>query len=174
MIMYYDDWIMRIGIIYYSRTGNTKKAAEILKNKLEKNKDNVDLIEVKHTKKPGFFKAGRAAMTQKELPIKNTDFDLKEYDTILVGSPTWAGKPAPFLRTFFNKAENIKGKKASVFITGSGSAENNSKNSKYLKDYLDSIGLKTKSTTLQLQMKKGDIKSDKKEVDEFVSKITKK
>ena len=134
---------MNVGIIYYSRTGNTRKVAEILKNKFEKSKKNVDLIEIKHTKKPGFFKAGRAAISQKELPIKNTDFDLKNYDTILVGSPTWAGKPAPYLRTFFNKAENIEGKKAGVFITCGGPGASNTKTSESIKEYLSSTGMET-------------------------------
>ncbi len=162
---------MKVGIVYYSRTGNTKKAAELLKDKLEKNNDNVDLLEVKHTKKPGFFKAGRAAMTQKELPIKNTEFNLKEYDTIIVGSPTWAGKPAPHLRTFFNKAENIKGKKAGVFITGSASGEKNEKTSDFLKDYLNSIGLKTFNETLNLQVKKEEIKENEEKINSFIKNI---
>ncbi len=162
---------MKVGIVYYSRTGNTKKAAEILKNKIEKDENNVELIEIEHAKKPGFFKAGRTAMAQKELPIKNTDFDLKEYDTIIVGSPTWAGKPAPYLKTFFSKAENIKGKKAGVFITGSASGEKNEKTSDFLKDYLSSVGLKTFNETLNLKMKKEEIKEKEKKIDDFLEKI---
>ena len=54
--------IMKIGIIYYSRTGNTKKAAQIIKDKLRDKKIEVELFEIKHVKKPGFFKAGKAAM----------------------------------------------------------------------------------------------------------------
>ena len=162
---------MKVGIVYYSRTGNTKKVAEILKNKFEKSKNNVDLIEIKHTKKPGFFKAGRAAISQKELPIKNTDFNLKNYDTILVGSPTWAGKPAPYLRSFFNKAENIKGKKAGVFITGSGPGESNTKNSESIKEYLSSIGMKTYKETLNLKIKKDEIKEEEEKIDYFIKNI---
>lgn len=162
---------MKVGIVYYSRTGNTKKAAELIKNKLEKNKENVDLIEIEHAKKPGFFKAGRAAMTQKELPIKNTNYNLEEYDAIIVGSPTWAGKPAPYLRTFFNKAEHLKDKKAGVFITGSASGEKNEKTSDFLKDYLSSVGLKTFNETLNLKMKKEEIKDKEKKIDDFLENI---
>ncbi len=162
---------MKVGIVYYSRTGNTKKAAELIKDKLEKNKESVELIEIEHAKKPGFFKAGRAAMTQKELPIKNTDFDLKKYDTIIVGSPTWAGKPAPHLRTFFNKAENLKGKRAGVFITGSASGEKNKKTSDSIKKYLNKKGLETIDTTLNLQIKKEQIKEKDEKIDDFVKNI---
>ncbi len=162
---------MKVGIVYYSRTGNTKKAAKLLKDKLEKNKENVDLIEIQHIKKPGFFKAGRAAMQQKEQPIKNTNYNLDEYDTILVGSPTWAGRPAPHLRTFFNKAENLKGKKAGVFITGSASGNKNKKTSDFLKEYLEKIGLKTIDKTLNLQIKKEEIKEKEETIDNFLKNI---
>lgn len=162
---------MKIGIVYYSRTGNTRKAAEILKEKIEKNDKKVDLIEIQHAKKPGFFKAGRAAMKQKELPIKNTDFNLGKYDTILVGSPTWAGKPSPHVRTFFNKAENLKGKKAGVFITGSAPGEKNKKTSNFLKDYLKKIGFEPIEETLNLQIKKEEIKENEEEIDNFIENI---
>lgn len=162
---------MKVGIVYYSRTGNTKKAAEILKNKIENDENNVELIEIEHQKKPGFFKAGRAAMTQKELPIKNTDFDLEKYDAILVGSPTWAGKPAPYLKTFFKKAENYKDKKAGVFITGSASGEKNEKTSDFLKEYLSSVGLKTFNETLNLKMKKEEVKDKENKIDDFLENI---
>jgi multimeric flavodoxin WrbA len=35
---------------------------------------------------------------------------------ILVGTPTWAGMPSPYLKTFLNKAENVKGKKGALFL----------------------------------------------------------
>src|SRR4030042_3891710 len=57
---------MKIGIVYYSRTGNTRNAAQLLEKKLREKKAEVDLIEIEHVKKPGFFTAGRAAMKKKE------------------------------------------------------------------------------------------------------------
>ena len=65
---------MKVGIVYYSRTGNTKHAAGIIESKLKEQKTDVALVEIEHVKKPGFFKAGRSVMAEKELPIKNTDF----------------------------------------------------------------------------------------------------
>ena len=35
---------MKIGIVYYSRTGNTRKIAQILEEKFKKEKAEVDLI----------------------------------------------------------------------------------------------------------------------------------
>ena len=109
---------MKIGLVYYSRTGNTRQVAKTLEEKLKEKNAEVDLIEIEHVKRPGFFAAGKASMNQLDLPIKNNDFDMQKYDVIVVGTPTWAGRPSPFAKVFINKAENIKGKKVAVFGTG--------------------------------------------------------
>ncbi|MEA3458022.1 MAG: flavodoxin family protein [Candidatus Thermoplasmatota archaeon] len=164
---------MKICIIYYSRTGNTRNAAKLLEEKLKERKADVELVEIEAVKKPGFLKAGRAAMTQKELPIKNTDVDLKKYDKILVGSPTWAGRPAPHIRSFFNIADNYKGKRAGVFSTCSGSIEK-PQTGKDIKNYLGEIGLNVIDEILSLQMKKEEIKDGEQNIDVFIKTIMSK
>ena len=69
---------MKIGIVYYSRTGNTKQGAKTLEEKLKEKNAEVELIEIEHVKKPGFFAAGKASMKQLELPIKNNHFDMQK------------------------------------------------------------------------------------------------
>lgn len=164
---------MKIGIIYYSRTGNTKKVAKLLEEKIKKEKIEAELVEIKHTKKPGFFKAGYAAIKQKELPIINTDFCLKKYDLFLVGSPTWAGRPTPYIKSYFNKVENIKGKKAGIFFTCAGSVEN-ARTGKIIKEYLKTKGVETYNEILKLQMKKEKILDGEKNIDNFVKTIIEK
>lgn len=164
---------MKICIIYYSRTENTRNVAKLLEGKLKERKADVELIEIEAVKKPGFLKAGRAAMTQKELPITNTDVDLKKYDKILVGSPTWAGRPTPHIRSFFNIADNYKGKEAGVFFTCSGSIEK-SQTGKDIKNYLGEIGLNVIDEILSLQMKKEEIKDGEKNIDGFIKTIMSK
>jgi len=164
---------MKIGIVYYSRSGNTKKVAEILQERLKQQKAEAELIEIEHVKRPGFFSAGRAALADKELPIKNTDFDLKKYDTILVGSPTWGGRPSPFIKSFFNKAENYKGKKAGVFFTSGGATEK-AHTGKNIKDYLGDKGLKLIENSLPVQMRKESILDGEQNIDNFVETVMKK
>jgi hypothetical protein len=77
-----------------------------LRKKLKEHNNEVKLVEIEAVKKPGFLKAGYSAFRQKELPMKNTGFDVHEFDMILVGCPVWAGRPAPFIKTFFQKAFN--------------------------------------------------------------------
>lgn len=165
---------MKIGIVYYSRTGNTRKVAKILEEKLKEKKAEVDLIEIEHVKRPGFFSAGSAAMRQKELPIKNTDFDMKKYDILITGSPTWGGCPAPFIKSFMSKAENIKGKKVAVFSTCSGSIQNRERFNEVIKTNLESTGVKTVGNYLSLQMKKEQIVDGEQNIDSFVKSVLKK
>ena len=164
---------MKIGIVYYSRTGNTKKVAQILEEKFKKEKVEVDLIEIEHVKRPGFLKAGRASMKQQELPIKNTDFDMKKYDFILTGSPTWGGRPSPFITTFVNKAENIKGKNVAIFGTGMSPINDREKFKEIIKNNLEGKGAKTNDNFLALMMKKGQITDGEQNIDDFVKNIIK-
>jgi len=165
---------MKIGIIYYSRTGNTRKIAKILEGKIKEKKAEVDLIEIEHVNRPGFFKAGRASMKQQELPIKNTDFDMGKYDIIIAGSPTWAGRPSPFITTFLNKAENIKGKTVAVFGTGMSPIDKREQFNTIIKNSLENIGLKTTDVFLALNFKKGEIIDGEQNIDNFVKNLFKK
>ena len=148
---------MKIGIAYYSRTGNTRQMAKILEEKLKEKNAEVDLIEIEHVKRPGFFTAGRVASKQLELPIKNTDFNMEKYNVILAGSPTWAGRPSPFITVFMNKAENIKGKKVAIFGTGMSPINNREQFKEIIKNNLEKAGMKTLDSFLALQFKRGKL-----------------
>lgn len=162
---------LKIGIVYYSRTGNTKQAARILEEKLKQQKADVELLEIQHVKKPGFFKAGSAASKQTDLPIANTDFNLKKYDYIIAGTPIWAGKPAPFVKTFMNKAKNIKGKKAAIFMVGNSDINERDNAIEIIKNDLEKTGFKNIDNFLSLQIKKGEIKTGEEKIDEFLKNI---
>ena len=165
---------MTIGIVYYSRTGNTKAAAQVLAEKLRTQNSSVDLIEIEGVKRPGFFTAGRAAMKEKELPIKNTNVDLGKYETLVVGSPVWGGCCSPFIKTFFSSAQNIKGKKTAMFITGGGKPEPQGKPRQMMQQNLTNAGMKTTDMFLGLQMRRGTIKEGEQQIDGFVQSILKK
>jgi flavodoxin len=162
---------MTIGIVYYSRTGNTRAVATLLAEKLRKQNTSVDLIEIEAVKRPGFFTAGRAAMKEKELPIKNPDVDLGKYDTLIVGSPTWASSCSPFIKTFFSSAKNIKGKKTALFITCGGKPDPQGKSREMMQQNLTHLGLKTSDVFLGLQMNKGTIKDGEHQIDSYLQSI---
>ena len=164
---------MKIGIVYYSRTGNTKQAAKILEEKFKEKKAQVDLIEIEHVKKPGFFKAGSSAANQKEVPIKNTNFDLKKYDFIVAGTPTWAGKPSPYLKAFMNRTENVKGKKVAFFSVGMSPIDKREIVIEIIKNDLEKVGLKTIESTLFLRTKRDKIVDGENNIDNFVNNVLK-
>jgi flavodoxin len=165
---------MTIGIIYYSRTGNTKAVAQILAEKLKQKKAAVDLIEIEAVKHPGFLAAGRSAMKQVDLPIKNPDIDLGKYTTLVVGSPTWAGSCSPFIKTFFSSAKNIKGKKTAMFITRGGALDPQGKSRQMMQQNLLNAGVNLSDNFLGLQMKKGKILDGETQIDGFVESLLEK
>jgi flavodoxin len=167
------DEFMRIGIVYYSRTGNTRQVAKTLEEKLKEKKAEVDLIEIEHVKRPGFFAAGKAASKQLELPIKNTDFNMEKYDVILAGSPTWAGRPSPFITIFINKAENMKGKKIAIFGTGMSPINKREQFKEIIKNNLEKAGLKTFDNFLALQFTRGKLVDGEQTIDNFVNSVLK-
>ncbi len=160
-----------IGIVYYSRTGNTKAIATLLADTLQQKQADVDLIEIEALKRPGFFTAGRAAMKQQQLPIKNTTVDLGKYETVIVGSPTWGGSATPFISTFFSSAQNIKGKKVFLFVTGGGIPDPKGKPRQMMQQTLGSLGMAVSDSFLGLQMRKGTIKNGKEHIDAFVRSV---
>ena len=91
----------KYGVIYYTRTNNSKRIAEKISNKLS-----CDVIQVTDNINwkglVGYLKAGFYSMTNKHVDIKflgNLD-GVEEY--IVVG-PLWAGGLASALRTLLNQ-----------------------------------------------------------------------
>jgi len=162
---------MKIAIVYYSRSGNTKKAAELIEKKLKERNRDVDLIEVQAVKNPGFLSAGFTASRQKDLALKTTGVDLRMYDTFLVGTPIWAGKPAPFLKPFFSTASHAKEKKAAVFFTCGGPPGSQDNAYEIVKSTLQPWGLTVSEGYLSLQMENGVIKLGEEQIDTFLSMV---
>jgi len=160
---------MKIGIVYYSRTGNTRQAAKMIEEKCKEKKADVSLIEIEHVKRPGFFAAGRASSKQLDLPIKNTEFDMKKYDRLIVGCPTWAGKPSPFMKAFLNQAKNMTGKTVAVFGTGMSPTDKRDQFKEIMKSNVEKAGAKTFETFLALEFKRGRLTNGGQQIESFVS-----
>ncbi len=111
---------MKIAVVYYSLEGNTKFVAEKIAERLS-----ADLIELKCVKayptgKVSKFLWGGKSVTFGEKPaLIPYNFNADDYDVVIIGSPVWASKYAPPLKTFF--AENdISGKKLGFFVCCAG------------------------------------------------------
>lgn len=104
-------------VAFYSLTGNTRFVAEKIAEQL-----NADLCEVtdkNHKKgKTLFLKGGYASIRQKLTEIEVTK-PINDYDLVIVGSPVWAGKIAPAIRTFL-ATNDFSDKQVAFFVTVGG------------------------------------------------------
>lgn len=119
---------MKTAIIFYSFSGNTKRACLFLKDKLYSKNIAADLIELKPEKEEAaFFKQSLQAFLKHKVDLKKVNYDLSGYEFVIFASPVWAFTIAPALRSYLEKAGNLENKKVVCFLTyhsgiGSGKA----------------------------------------------------
>jgi flavodoxin len=93
---------MKTLVVYYTRTGNSKFAAEMIAAEL-----GADIEEVIDLKKRqgrlAYMSCGRDAMSGKGTEIAPTERNPAEYDLIILVQPVWAFSPTPAIRTYINK-----------------------------------------------------------------------
>ena len=108
---------MKTLVIYYTRTGNAKFAAETIATEL--GADIEEVIDLKNRQgRLAFLSAGRDAMSGKETEIAQTKRATADYDLIIIAQPVWAGSPTPAIRTYLNK-NDLSGKKVALFFSDS-------------------------------------------------------
>ena len=109
---------MKSIVFYYSRTGKTATAAKALADKTSS-----ELVEIKDLKNRngiiGWIRALMDARGMKTTQIEPDNIDTADYDTICLGTPIWAGKPASAIYTVIQNFE-IKGKDVILFVTLNG------------------------------------------------------
>lgn len=111
---------MKSVIIYYSLGGNTRRIANMIKDKT-----NADVFEIE-TKIPytGSYNRivdqGQDEVNSGFCPeIKKLDVDLSKYDAVFLGSPVWWYTFAPAMHSFLNDYD-LSGKKIYPFATNGG------------------------------------------------------
>lgn len=110
---------MKTLVVYYSRTGNTKKVGEEISKEL--GADSEEVIDLKNRKGAlGYFISGKDAMQKKLTKIKPIEKDPKKYDRIIIGTPVWGSNMAPAIRTYLTN-NKLDGKKVNFFCTAGGS-----------------------------------------------------
>jgi len=109
---------MKVLIVYYSRTGNTKKVAEAMQEKLA-----CDIEEIQGQKSYagvfGWTMAGKEGSQKVAAKIKPTFKNPADYDLIIFGTPIWAWNISSPLRGYLLKNKS-KFKKIAAFCTMGG------------------------------------------------------
>lgn len=92
---------MRVLVVYYSRTGVTKKLALKLSKKFD-----ADLCEITCPRYTlgvfSYFKAGYDSVTHRLPAITTSENIYHNYDLVLIGSPIWTSYPALPIRSFLD------------------------------------------------------------------------
>lgn len=90
--------------IYYSRSGNTRKAMEEIATALD-----AELVEISdgvdRSGTAGWLRSGMDAMRKTTEPLVpfETGRPLQEYRLVIVGTPVWAGRCSSVIRGFLKK-----------------------------------------------------------------------
>ena len=106
---------MKTIVLYYSKSENTKIVAETLSREL-----NTDILRIKEVKEKDSFvnkiSSSFNALMENKTDIKPRNIDLTEYDSVYIGTPTWAGKPTPAIITLIDRLD-LRGKDIFLFTT---------------------------------------------------------
>lgn len=112
---------MKILVVYYSRSGNTKKVANEIAAALSA--DVEEIVELKsRAGTGGYLGAGADAILQKATPIAEIKRDIGNYDLVIVGTPVWFFTMASGVRSFLMQSGD-KIKRSLFFATMGGSGD---------------------------------------------------
>ena len=104
---------VRVLIVFYSGTGNTRKIAGKIKEFFRMKKIAVEMQEILPVKNLN----PKELSKQESIELKKMPLDLSAFDLIFVGGPIWGMQPSPILVAYLKKLENIHGKKFVLFLS---------------------------------------------------------
>jgi len=135
----------KILIVYYSRTGTTKRAAEMIGSEIRCVFE--EIIDKKHRGGAlGYVFAGRDAMKKNLTEIGTPQNSPQDFDLVIIGAPVWAYNLPPAVRAYIGQTKN-QFKQVALFCTmGSSGGMAMLKDMETLcgKKAIDTLILKTK------------------------------
>lgn len=111
---------MKTLILYYSYLGNTKRIAEMIRKELGGDIARIDTVVPYDGDYDKVVDQGRRETEAGYCPeLKPLNADLKDYDTVILGSPVWWYTFAPAMHSFLTQAD-LSGKTVYPFATNGG------------------------------------------------------
>jgi len=158
---------MKTAVIYYSLDGNMDCVAQKIGR--DHAADLYRLIPKKEYptgKFSKYFWAGKSATFGERPKLTNEIIDLEKYDTLIIGSPVWAGTFTPPIHTFLHDYK-ITGKNIILVATNSGGEADKcfAKMNEYLKD---NISMATFSFAQPLLLKDASTDDKIKKIRELI------
>lgn len=143
-------------ILYYSRSGNTRAACEVLQQEL-----GAEMVEIKDRGGRGAGFGIAMGMLKTVLNLRtDTDpetMDLAPYRTIIIAAPIWAAKFGLAMRSFVER-NRFDGKRIIIFITADSFIEE-----KYQKKHRDLIEASGGTVAGYFQVQATDLVDGKKQ-----------
>lgn len=150
-------------VVYFSRTGNTKKVAEKIAKELGS-----DIEEIKEGRDRkgflGYMRSGKEASMKSRPKIDEPVKKVKEYDVVIIGTPVWSWSVSSPVRSYIHKVrDDFKG--VAFFCTMGGSGGKNA-----FKAMEDAASMVPKAT-LELMQKEVMADAFDKKVKDFAEKL---
>ena len=93
---------MKTLVVYYSRTGTTKKVAETISSMIESDIERI--IDTKKRAGPfGGLAAAKDAILKRLTKIEATKNDPSDYDLVIIGTPIWVGAMSAPIRSYITQ-----------------------------------------------------------------------
>ena len=110
---------MKTLVVFYSRTGTTKKVAEKLADKLSaESEEIIDTLD--RSGIMGFLYSGRDAMRRRLTKIEAPQKNPADFDLVIIGTPIWAWNVSAPVRTYLTQ-QREKLPQVAFFCTMGGS-----------------------------------------------------
>jgi menaquinone-dependent protoporphyrinogen IX oxidase len=155
---------MKTLVVYYSKTGVTRKAAVAISRML--GSDIEEIVDLKERRGiMGWLTGGRDSTLKNLTDIKRPKKDPSKYNYVVIGTPVWAWTVTPAVRTYITKrCRHLK--KVAFFCTNDGSPGNTFKEMQVVCK---------KKPLAALSLSKKDMRSGEyfEKIRKFVSKIKK-
>jgi len=92
---------MKILVVFYSRSGRTKKVAEVISKILKCDKE--EIFDIKSREGVvGFLSAGTDANLRRLTVIKEIKNNPSLYDLVIIGTPIWSSNISTPIRTYLS------------------------------------------------------------------------
>jgi hypothetical protein len=109
----------RLLIAYFSYTGNTRRIAQALSEKLQQSYD-VEIAEIVPTRKRSYLHwLAYSFVPDSEVEIENLETELSRYDVVLLGFPKWTFSCPP-LNRYIRKLRSLSKPRFYLFMTCGG------------------------------------------------------